>query len=190
MSAVNIAQQITTEFIENNDVLYGMYEICNKEFKKKKTANFKVRTSDICDFLQSIVEASVEKALSEQIYTDWRFAQFISLLNGIFRHTMQNLESTDSWLWSSIIKGDILWRDVAKLSPFAKNPDIWKAIKIALALREQESNMKVITHSDKKCYKCGKNEVFSLSRQTRSADEPETHFYTCLNCDNKWRTSG
>lgn len=37
------------------------------------------------------------------------------------------------------------------------------------------------------CKKCGSDNVFSESRQTRAADEATTIFYTCLNCGNKWK---
>ena len=38
-----------------------------------------------------------------------------------------------------------------------------------------------------KCKKCGSDNIYSESRQTRSADEAMTIFYTCLNCGNKWK---
>ena len=37
------------------------------------------------------------------------------------------------------------------------------------------------------CFKCKSDNVYSESRQTRSADEAMTIFYTCLNCGNKWK---
>jgi len=37
------------------------------------------------------------------------------------------------------------------------------------------------------CKKCGSDNVFSESRQTRSGDEATTIFFTCLNCGNKWK---
>lgn len=38
-----------------------------------------------------------------------------------------------------------------------------------------------------KCGKCKKNKVSYFEMQTRSADEPMTHFYTCLSCGHRWR---
>lgn len=38
-----------------------------------------------------------------------------------------------------------------------------------------------------KCRKCQSDNIYSESRQTRSADEAMTIFYTCLNCGNKWK---
>lgn len=37
-----------------------------------------------------------------------------------------------------------------------------------------------------KCYKCNNKKVSTYSAQLRSADEPMTHFYTCIECGNKW----
>jgi DNA-directed RNA polymerase subunit M len=37
------------------------------------------------------------------------------------------------------------------------------------------------------CKKCGNNEAFFWTVQTRSADEAETRFYRCTDCKNTWR---
>lgn len=49
-----------------------------------------------------------------------------------------------------------------------------------------ESSLKS-NSSTAKCYKCGQKNVFVKNKQTRSLDEPETIFYLCLTCGNKWR---
>jgi transcription elongation factor S-II len=38
-----------------------------------------------------------------------------------------------------------------------------------------------------KCGKCKKNKIKFFEMQTRSADEPTTHFYTCISCGHRWR---
>ena len=38
-----------------------------------------------------------------------------------------------------------------------------------------------------KCRKCQSRETSYYEVQTRSADEPMTHFITCLKCSNRWR---
>jgi len=38
-----------------------------------------------------------------------------------------------------------------------------------------------------KCKKCGTNKVTYTQAQTRSADEPMTTFFNCLNCGNRWK---
>lgn len=37
------------------------------------------------------------------------------------------------------------------------------------------------------CPKCGHNEVFYWTLQTRAADEPPTRFYKCAKCGHVWR---
>ncbi|PTD94012.1 transcription factor S [archaeon SCG-AAA382B04] len=39
----------------------------------------------------------------------------------------------------------------------------------------------------KECPKCGHNKAGWWMRQTRSADESETRFFRCLECEHTWR---
>lgn len=55
------------------------------------------------------------------------------------------------------------------------------------AFIEDYINMKVKNTVGVICNKCGSDDVFSESRQTRSSDEAMTVFFTCLNCGNKWK---
>ena len=41
--------------------------------------------------------------------------------------------------------------------------------------------------SDAVCPKCKHMGAYYLLKQTRSADEPETKFYTCESCAHRWR---
>lgn len=41
--------------------------------------------------------------------------------------------------------------------------------------------------SDAVCPKCSHTGAYYLLKQTRSADEPETKFYTCEECGHRWR---
>ena len=38
-----------------------------------------------------------------------------------------------------------------------------------------------------KCRKCGSRKCSYYELQTRSADEPMTQFFTCLDCKNRWK---
>ena len=37
------------------------------------------------------------------------------------------------------------------------------------------------------CPKCGHNEAYYITKQTRAADEAETRIYTCCKCNHRWR---
>ncbi|WP_188680427.1 transcription factor S [Thermogymnomonas acidicola] len=41
--------------------------------------------------------------------------------------------------------------------------------------------------SEAVCPKCKHRGAYYLLKQTRSADEPETKFYTCASCGYRWR---
>lgn len=37
------------------------------------------------------------------------------------------------------------------------------------------------------CEKCGNKEAYYWTQQTRGADEPETRFFKCTECNHTWR---
>ena len=37
------------------------------------------------------------------------------------------------------------------------------------------------------CGRCGSKKIKNSEAQTRSADEPMTQFFTCLDCGNRWK---
>ncbi len=48
---------------------------------------------------------------------------------------------------------------------------------------------KIETHPKVKadCGKCGNKEAYYWTQQTRAADEPETRFFKCTECEHTWR---
>jgi len=77
--------------------------------------------------------------------------------------------------------------------PFLKcenmHPDAWSSIIDIEAKRNRaayEQSEKSMTDQIK-CGKCKKNKISYFEIQQRSADEPMTTHYTCLNCGNRWR---
>ena len=54
-----------------------------------------------------------------------------------------------------------------------------------ILIREEKSAEPL--DSDAVCPKCGHRGAYYLLKQTRSADEPETKFYTCESCEYRWR---
>jgi len=52
-------------------------------------------------------------------------------------------------------------------------------------LREKEASVWPKTYAV--CPKCGHNEAYFWSAQTRSSDESETRFFRCTKCQHTWR---
>ena len=62
--------------------------------------------------------------------------------------------------------------------------------------QEQKSELTILDEGDTKqtlptitidCEKCGHTEAVWWMLQTRSADEPTTQFYRCIQCNHTWR---
>ncbi len=71
-----------------------------------------------------------------------------------------------------------------------------KSTKISEVLKAKEEKIPVVRKDEAFkqypktkiiCPKCGNNEAYWYMQQTRSGDEPPTHFYCCTKCGYKWR---
>ena len=55
------------------------------------------------------------------------------------------------------------------------------------AIRHLEKPQEALENSLYICFKCGSNNIFSITKQVRSADEGTTVLNECRDCHNKWR---
>ncbi len=44
-----------------------------------------------------------------------------------------------------------------------------------------------IKEGEFQCLKCKNKKIVTFQKQMRSADEPMTTFFHCINCDNRWK---
>lgn len=67
--------------------------------------------------------------------------------------------------------------------------NLWKRIKQNQEILDKNlMDLKPTTETDQfLCNKCKQRKTTFYTMQIRSADEPETSFITCLNCDYSWR---
>ena len=54
-------------------------------------------------------------------------------------------------------------------------------------IRQLKKPQETFENSLYTCFKCGSNNVFSIAKQVRSADEGTSVFNQCRDCHNKWR---
>ena len=59
--------------------------------------------------------------------------------------------------------------------------------KVKRVIRHFEKPQEIFENSLYTCFKCGSNNVFSIAKQVRSADEGTSAFNKCRDCHNKWR---
>jgi len=76
---------------------------------------------------------------------------------------------------------DVLWPD----GPYSTT--MFKAREKDMRLEEIKAKENEDYNGLFKCKKCGTNKVTYTQAQTRSADEPMTTFFNCLNCGNRWK---
>jgi len=50
---------------------------------------------------------------------------------------------------------------------------------------EEDSETMPVTEAE--CPKCGNDQAYFWTQQTRASDEPETKFYKCTKCKHVWR---
>ena len=75
-----------------------------------------------------------------------------------------------------------------KMDPIFEHPvfDLSKE-KIKRVIRQLKKPQETFENSLYTCFKCGSNNVFSIAKQVRSADEGTPVFNQCRDCHNKWR---
>ena len=123
----------------------------------------------------------------------WENPIFFNLYFSKIRSICLNLNKEsfikNQYLIDKIKKGDIKGEDVGKLSVYDINPNNWKKIIDEKMKRDKiKYELKPEAMTDQyKCRKCGSRKCSYYEMQTRSADEPMTQFFTCIDCDNRWK---
>ena len=54
-------------------------------------------------------------------------------------------------------------------------------------IRQLEKSQEAFENSLYTCFKCGSNNIFSIAKQVRTADEGTSVLCECRDCHNKWR---
>lgn len=98
--------------------------------------------------------------------------------------TPNNIGNND--LISRIKEIDFDLSNLAYMKPEELFPKNWEKELKRKSLTEEKKNKRETTNLYK-CYQCGARECSVYSQQTRSADEPMTHFINCFNCGNVWK---
>lgn len=123
----------------------------------------------------------------------WDSDSFVSVYKNKFKQICANLIPTSYIQNENLIKRlknkEFLPHEIAFASPCELFPERWAKI-----ISEKEKRDSAVSEIDNsiateqfKCSRCKGNKTTYYTMQTRSADESETIFITCLNCGKRWR---
>ena len=94
---------------------------------------------------------------------------------------MNDVNIKNKTLLPAVLRGEINPQTIAFLKFQHLHPENWKSIIDKNNLRDEILST-VNTTDEFKCGKCGERKHTYYITQVRSADEPATVFYTCVNC--------
>ncbi len=81
------------------------------------------------------------------------------------------------------------WRDCTCTRPIGEKATILKTDAQEKTIAVVGDNEATLPKQSVICPVCGYNEAYYTIRQNRAADEPETIFYRCCKCNNRWNVN-
>ena len=114
---------------------------------------------------------------------------YFSKIRSIYINLNKNSYVKNDYLYDKIKNDEIKSEEISKLSVYDVFPDNWRKMiddKIKRDKMKYELKPEAMTERYK-CRRCGSRKCSYYELQTRSADEPMTQFFTCLDCKNRWK---
>ena len=114
---------------------------------------------------------------------------YFSKIRSIYLNLNKDSYIKNNYLIEKINNGEIKPEEISKLSVYDIFPDNWKQMIDEKTKRDKlKYELKPEAMTDLyKCRKCGSRKCSYYEMQTRSADEPMTQFFTCLDCKTHWK---
>jgi len=142
---------------------------------------------------KGIYNYAIQAARERFIVKKWTNHLFVVIYTDKFKSVYFNLNKKNSLQNKSLLKrlkkGDIKPQDIA----FMKHHEMFKGKweELIQAKIERDTNATKVDYSattdEFTCFKCKSNQCRYYNLQTRSADEPETTFVSCIGCGNGWK---
>ena len=114
---------------------------------------------------------------------------YFSKIRSIYINLNKKSYVKNDYLYDKIKNNEIKAEEISKLSVYDVYPDNWRKMiddKIKRDKMKYELKPEAMTERYK-CRRCGSRKCSYYELQTRSADEPMTQFFTCLDCKNRWK---
>ena len=137
----------------------------------------------------SVISYSKENNINRRWDNRIFYNLYFSKIRSIYINLNKNSYVKNDYLYDKIKKDEIKSEEISKLSVYDVFPDNWRKMideKIKRDKMKYELKPEAMTERYK-CRRCGSRKCSYYELQTRSADEPMTQFFTCLDCKNRWK---
>ena len=146
-------------------------------------------------FEEHLLHHVKDTSIKEAIDVDWGNRVFWNMYRNKAISLYENLKGKESYVnngenWLQKLKNqDVNYKDFVEMTAMHLCPARWKE-SIETTIEKQKklyskSDGGAITMWCSGCKKKSKCDYYQM--QTRSADEPMTTFFTCLECDKRWK---
>ena len=172
VTEVKMSQELPQELLELRKTVV---DYLTKKVKNKKLAS---------KFEKAVFEDTMKSTSLNEIKT-FKYEIFKHRYNYRLEVIVLNIKELEE----KITNKEFLPNDIFNKNPSEIFHDKWEE---SNRRKKEEEKFLYETHlvsnCNTTCFKCREQNVYSTHKQTRSADEPETIFYLCLTCGNKWKT--
>ena len=163
----------------------------SSEFRDKIRKKLDIVLDSNGDFSTNLEKGIYNYAIAEanirKIVKKWENPWFLQIYTDRLRSIYLNLKNPE--ILKMIKSKELLPQVFAFMTHQEMNPVRWKElIEKKSKIDESKFNTKLVSNTDMfTCGKCKSKNCSYYTMQTRSADEPETIFITCLDCGKHWK---
>lgn len=154
---------------------------------RKKLENI-LSDSNICvNIEKAILNYTIKEANLKKIVKKWENELFVHLYVDRLRTIYLNLKNKE--FLNKIVSGEITPHTAVFMTHQEINPERWQSlIEKKQKLDANKFTNNAVASTDMfTCGRCKSKKCTFYTAQTRSADEPETIFITCLDCGKNWK---
>lgn len=164
-------------------------EINSQQFRSRIQNKFNSLLNDekkSINLEKGIFNFAIKEATFKKEVRKWENPRFVQLYNDRVWTIFVNLKNPK--ILEKIKSGELLPQIFAQMTHQEMDPEHWKALLDKKRMLDASSDTTLVANTDMyKCSKCKSKNCNYYTMQTRSADEPETIFITCIDCGKHWK---